>query len=109
MLAMKKLQEYIYAAPDGDDLLSSHKYALRWKKKVIVTHYEELGIARFRLSKIDQDVFTRILPEWIVPSPGRLGKLGWINVQIDKLSDEVLFDLLQCSINEVERSILIIK
>ncbi len=91
----------ILSFPDMVETPHFEKTSLRWKKKIVVTYDYKKDLACFKLSLVDQDVFSKTNTENIYPVPNKWGLQGWTFVHLNKIPIEILDDLIQCSMQEV--------
>jgi len=54
-----------------------------------------------KLSERDQDLFCLADPTIIYPVPNKWGKLGWTNIELQKVKRDVLIDALKTAYKHV--------
>lgn len=73
------------------------KTSFRVKKKIFATLDSNNEKATLKLSLQDQDLFGLIGKSIIYPVPNKWGKQGWTIVELNKINEELLKDLLSTS------------
>lgn len=69
--------------------------SFRYKKKIFATLNTAANRACVRLSEIDQSAFCAYRKDVMYPVPNKWGKLGWTNINLDNIPDEMLKDAIE--------------
>ena len=77
------------------------KPSSRIGKKIFATHNLKENRICVKLSEIDQNVFSSFDPTVIYPVPNKWGKQGWTLVNLETISNELLYDALLAAYCEV--------
>lgn len=77
------------------------KSSFRIKRKIFLTYDEKLGKATVKLSEIDQDVFSSMAKKIIYPVDNKWGRHGWTTIEVTKISETLLTDVIQTAYCEV--------
>ncbi|MBK8242380.1 MAG: MmcQ/YjbR family DNA-binding protein [Saprospiraceae bacterium] len=77
------------------------KPSFRIGKKIFATHNLKENRICVKLSEIDQNVFSSFDPTVIYPVPNKWGKQGWTLVNLETISNELLYDSLLAAYCEV--------
>ena len=73
------------------------KTSFRVKKKIFATLDTEMKRIVVKLSEVDQSAFGTFDHSVIYPVSGSWGRQGWTIVELDKVSKEILKDILDTS------------
>lgn len=95
MSTLHTLRTQALALPETTEEPHFEKTSFRVKKKIIVTYDQQTGLACFRFTETDQYVFGTIDRTAIYPVPNKWGLQGWTRVHLDKITDDLLADLLR--------------
>jgi len=74
-----------------------HIRTFRKGGKVFATLNELENRSCLRLSLVDQDVFSRMLPEHVFRVPNKNGNYGWTLFMISKVPKRLYADAVQCA------------
>lgn len=74
-----------------------HIRTFRKGGKVFATLNELENRSCLRLSLVDQDVFSRLLPEYVFRVPNNNGGYGWTLFMISKVPQSLFVDAVQCA------------
>lgn len=77
------------------------KPSFRIGKKIFATHNLKENRICVKLSEIDQNVFSSFDPTVIYPVPNKWGKQGWTLVNLETISNELLYNALLAAYCEV--------
>jgi len=77
------------------------KTSFRVRKKIFATYDFKTGLASFKLSEKDQDLFSLFDSKLVFPVPNKWGKQGWTLANIEALPEELIGDLLQAAFWQV--------
>ena len=95
MSSFKLLQETTLSFPKTTEEPHFEKTSFRVKKKIFGTYSSKLNTLNVKLSSIDQNVFAAMAKGIIYPVPNKWGNQGWTIVELDKVEDEMLIDILK--------------
>lgn len=76
------------------------KISFRVKKKIFATYNEKNNKAVVKLSEADQDAFSSSSLN-IYPVDNKWGKQGWTIIELEKVNQELLSDILKTAYCEV--------
>ncbi|MBN3582834.1 MmcQ/YjbR family DNA-binding protein [Algoriphagus aestuarii] len=80
--------------PKVEEMPHFHKTSFRIKKKIFATLDEKTQKATLKLNLKDQDLFGLIDQTMIYPVPNKWGKQGWTIVELNKINESLLKDIL---------------
>lgn len=83
-----------FSFPEVVEQAHFEKTSFRIRKKIFATLDEKTHIVVLKLSLIDQSVFCDINKAMIYPVEGGWGKQGWTKVELKKISQSILKDIL---------------
>lgn len=95
------LRDFSLSLPEVKEEPHFDKTSFRVNKKIFVTYDATLNRACFKSSESDQDLFSLIDPSVIYPVPNKWGRQGWTNLEMDRLENEILQDVLVSAYSEV--------
>ncbi|MFM7900646.1 MAG: MmcQ/YjbR family DNA-binding protein [Bacteroidota bacterium] len=78
-----------------------HIRTFRKGGKVFATINEKENRSCLRLSLIDQDVFSRVLPEHVFRVPNKNGSYGWTLFMNSKVPKSLYADAVQCAYEHI--------
>lgn len=87
------LRQLALSFPETTEEPHFDKISFRVKKKIFATYDDKSNTASLKLSVIDQDAFSSI-DSSVYPVPNKWGKQGWTLVELDRIKNEILKDLL---------------
>jgi predicted DNA-binding protein (MmcQ/YjbR family) len=87
--------------PDTTELPHFEKTSFRVKKKIFVTYDEKNNRACVKLSESDQALFSLIDKSVIHPVPNKWGKQGWTFIELDKLDNEIIEEVVKSAYTTV--------
>lgn len=90
--------------PDVLEQPHFEKTSFRIRKKIFLTLDAQQLRGCFKLSVIDQDVFSVMNPGIIFPVPNSWGKQGWTWVDLERISIKVFEDLAATAYQHVLNS-----
>ena len=77
------------------------KTSFRVRKKIFATMNVDDQRICVKLSEQDQDLFSLADPSIIYPVPNKWGKLGWTNIELQKVKRHLMIDALKSAYNQV--------
>ncbi len=78
-----------------------HIRTFRKGGKIFATINELENRSCLRLSIVDQDVFSRLLPEYVFRVPNNNGNYGWTLFMISKVPQSLFVDAVQCAYAQI--------
>lgn len=93
MFDIAYLRTILSAYPEVTEEPHFDKISFRVKKKIFATYNAKEHRACFKLSAIDQDVFTTVNKPIVWQVPNAWGKQGWTLVSLIDIREEVLKDI----------------
>ena len=97
----KTLKVYALSLPETSEQSHFEKTSFRVKKKIFVTYETKANQACVKLSVIDQDVFSLAGNDAIYPVPNKWGQKGWTLVELEKVGEELLKEVVLAAYCEV--------
>ena len=97
MISKKQIsfvREYLLGLPEVIEKPHFEKTSFRIGNKIITTYDENNNRLSIKLSEKDQDMLSLIDRSVIYPIPNKWGKQGWTFVHLDKLSNNIIKDIL---------------
>jgi len=70
------------------------KPSLRYRNKIFISFSSEDQQATFKLSLVNQSVYTNMAPSIIYPVPNKRGKQGWTIVRLDLMQVDKILQVL---------------
>lgn len=104
MSTFRFLQKLALSLPEAIEAVHFEKTSFRVRKKIFATYDPKTKLACFKLSLVDQNVFSSINKEAIYPVPGKWGTHGYTYFRIAMLGNQLLSDALLTSYCEVAPS-----
>lgn len=86
------LRQLVLSFPETTEEPHFDKISFRVKKKIFATYDDKNHTASVKLSLIDQDVFS--FDDAVYPVPNKWGKQGWTLVELDRIKNEILKDII---------------
>ncbi len=77
------------------------KTSFRVAKKIFATLNVKFNRTTIKLSLKDQDLFTIYDPTIVYPVPNKWGKMGWTQIDLTRVPEEMLHDALVAAYCEV--------
>ncbi len=77
------------------------KTSFRVSRKIFATLNVKFQRVTIKLSAKDQDLFTIYDPTIIYPVPNKWGKMGWTQIDLTRVPEEMLYDALVAAYCEV--------
>ncbi|WP_428742410.1 MmcQ/YjbR family DNA-binding protein [Tenacibaculum sp.] len=77
------------------------KTSFRIQKKIFLTFDQKNNRATVKLSEIDQNVFCLLDKKAIYPVDNKWGKQGWTFIEIEKINEKLLQDVITTAYCEV--------
>ena len=94
MVTPDKFRQLALSFPDAVEQPHFERRSFRVKKKIFATLDEQQNLACLKLSETDQDIFSLAAISAIYPVPNKWGKHGWTNVELEKVEEELVRDVL---------------
>jgi len=94
MVSQTTLRELALSLPDVTEEPHFEKTSFRVRKKIFATMDDKSTRATVKLTEMDQDLFSSIDRTVICPVPNKWGKQGWTHVELSKIQDELLAEVL---------------
>ena len=94
MVSIEKFREIVREFPEVEEAPHFDKEAFKIKKKIFVTLNQKETRCCLKLSPEDQATFALFDANVIYPVPNKWGKQGWTLVNLDKVEEEMLIDIL---------------
>lgn len=101
MVDEKSFREMALSFPEVTEQKHFDKTSLRVGKKIFATLDVPNKQACVKFSEIDQDVFSSYDKSIIFPVPNKWGRLGWTNINLEKIPKKMLLDALTTAYCEV--------
>ena len=101
MVDEKIFREMALSFPEVTEQKHFEKTSFRVNKKIFATLDVPNKLACVKFSEIDQDVFSAYDRSIIFPVPNKWGKLGWTNINLEKIPKRMLLDALTTAYCEV--------
>ena len=101
MVDEKIFREMALSFPEVTEQKHFEKTSFRVSKKIFATLDVPNKQACVKFSEIDQDVFSAYDRSIIFPVPNKWGKLGWTNINLEKIPKRMLLDALTTAYCEV--------
>lgn len=101
MITAATLRELAFSLPETTEQPHFEKTSFRVGKKIFATLDTKVNCAYFKLSEIDQDVFSSIDRTMICPLPNKWGIKGWTSFDLSRVPEDILFDAMKRSYCEV--------
>ena len=101
MVDEKSFREMALSFPEVTEQKHFDKTSFRVGKKIFATLDISNKQACVKFSEIDQDVFSSYDKSIIFPVPNKWGRLGWTNINLEKIPKKMLKDALSTAYCEV--------
>ena len=101
MVNEKSFREMAMSFPEVTEQKHFDKTSFRVAKKIFATLDALNKQACVKFSEMDQDVFSAYDKDIIFPVPNKWGKLGWTNINLEKVPKKMLLDALATAYCEV--------
>lgn len=101
MITLERLRELTLSFPDTTEESHFEKTSFKVKKKIFATYDHENKRACFKLSEVNQDVFSAPNKSIIYPVDNEWGKQGWTNIELKSVCKEVFKEVLITAYCEV--------
>ena len=95
MADMEVLRRIALSLPEVMEEPHFEKISFRINKKIFATAVPGHNRATVKLSVIDQDVFCAFDSTVIYPVPNKWGKQGWTHIDLLKVREDMLTDILK--------------
>lgn len=95
---MSELAKFIAIAsalPGVEESPHFNKKSFRIAKKIFATLDTQTAIGCVKLSEIDQSAFSAYDASIVYAVPNKWGKQGWTNIDVKRIKDEALEDILK--------------
>lgn len=101
MVTKETFSQLALSFPETTEQPHFDKISFRVGKKIFATLHAERNEAYVKLSLIDQDAFSSFNRSIIYPIPNKWGSLGWTQLELARLPEEMTMDLLTQAYCEV--------
>ena len=101
MVTIDALRKIALSFPEVTEEPHFEKTSFRVKKKIFATYDDKKKRACFKLSEIDQDVFSSAEKTIIFPVDNKWGKQGWTFIEMSKVKKDLFIDALTTAYCEV--------
>jgi len=101
MINEKTCRELAHSFPEVTEAAHFEKPSFRVAKKIFATLNLKENRICVKLSEVDQDVFFSYDRDIIYPVPNKWGKMGWTLVDLAKIREDMLLDILKMAYCEV--------
>lgn len=101
MVNEQTCRELALSFPETNEAPHFEKPSFRVAKKIFATLNLKENRICVKLSEIDQDVFSSFDKDVIYPVPNKWGKMGWTLVNLEKVREDMLVDILTMAYCEV--------
>lgn len=95
------VRDFLLGLPEVVEKLHFEKTSFTISNKIIASFDEKFNRLSVKFSEKDQDLFSLIDNSVIYPVPNKWGKRGWTFVHLDKLSNNIIKNLLTSAYNSV--------
>jgi predicted DNA-binding protein (MmcQ/YjbR family) len=102
MVNVDTFKQLALSFPGAEEQPHFEKTSFRVKKKIFATHAADSHLVCVKLSEIDQSVFCAFDKTIIYPVDNKWGKQGWTLVDLKKVRQRMLVDILTTAYNEVK-------
>ncbi len=92
MVTVKTFKKIVLSFPEALELPHFDNVSFKVRNKIFSTLNEKNNRVCVKLSLIDQSAFCSFDPAVIYPVPNKWGKMGWTNIELDKVKKETLLD-----------------
>jgi hypothetical protein len=103
MVNINTFKQLALSFPGVEEQPHFEKTSFRVKKKIFATHAADSHIVCVKLSEIDQSVFCAFDKTVIYPVDNKWGKQGWTLIELKKVRQRMLVDILTTAYNEVAK------
>lgn len=100
MVSITTFRQMALSFPETTEQPHFEKAAFRSKKRIFASLSEAENIATVKLSEIDQSVFCDYDETIVYPVPNKWGKQGWTHINLKKVPNSMLKDLLSTAYHE---------
>lgn len=97
MVEIETFRQMALSLPEMTEQPHVDNRAFTVGKKIVVTLNSKENRVCFKLSEIDQDLFSAFDKTVIYPVPNKWGKQGWTLVNLAKVEHETLLDALKAA------------
>ncbi|MBC7425022.1 MAG: MmcQ/YjbR family DNA-binding protein [Bacteroidia bacterium] len=101
MKDLSKLKTLALSFPEATEEPHFDKASFRVRKKIFLTIDAKKNTACIKLTPEDQSAFMGFDITVIYPSNGSWGKMGWTNINLEKVTESVLWDAVETSYRTV--------
>lgn len=101
MLTIETVRKLALSFPETTEEPHFEKASFRVKKKIFATFDSKKNQACVKLSEIDQNVFSMVDKNAIYPVDNKWGKQGWTIIEMGKINQNILEDILITAYCEV--------
>lgn len=101
MISIDTFRKVALSFPEATEESHFEKISFRVKNKIFATYDEKQKRACFKLSLIDQDVFSSADKTNIFPVENKWGKQGWTLIEMKKVRKDIFIDALKIAYCEV--------
>lgn len=101
MIDEQTFRDLALSFPESAEAPHFEKTSFRVAKKIFATLNLKEKRACVKLSEIDQDVFSAFDKTIVYPVPNKWGKQGWTLVDLTRVREDMLVDILRSSYCEV--------
>ena len=97
MVSIETFRQIALSFPESNEEPHFENTSFRVKKKIFATLSIKNSRACLKFTEIDQSVFCSFNKEIIYPVPNKWGKMGWTNVNLNLIEEEMLTDAVSTS------------
>ncbi len=101
MVTFERVRELALSLDASEEMPHFDKTSFRVKKKIFLTMNEKENRICVKLSLIDQSAFGAFDPDCIFPVPNKFGNQGWTLVNLSRVREEQLEDIIRTAYHEV--------
>lgn len=101
MTNLETLRSISLSFPETSEQPHFEKTSFRVGKKIFASYDAKKNQACVKLSPTDQDLFSVFDPSVVFPVPNKWGQQGWTFVNMDRIPEETLKDILTTAYCEV--------
>lgn len=102
MISAKSFRKLALAFPESDEQPHFENASFKINKKIFATLNEKHNRACVKLNEIDQSAFCSYDKDVMYPVPNKWGKLGWTNINLETIPEEMLKDALETAYETVK-------
>lgn len=107
MITHVQFRALVLSFPEVVEEPHFEKASFRVTKKIFATLDEHANRVGLKLSEMDQDLFSAIDNEVMIPVPNKWGRKGWTFMNLAKAKQGLALDALTCAYRQVAPTRLI--